>query len=445
MMIVAPRFIAVDDKKEHLEAIVSSLQKLGAPCIGVQYDLENDLNASHFRGVRCLFMDLHLTGGNLKTDHKGDFSRIQQILEDCIDSRGGPFILVMWTQHPDLKDQLVEYLERNIDLARPYARPLAVLSLAKDRYLVNLDEGVVRDPAELLGAIQESILGNPQLAVILQWEADVLRAAGATLASLLELVPVGSRTNAHYSDALDSLLSRMVTEAVGTNHVAADPRAAITTALAPILSDRVQNQDVADAEAAIWSAAVTKHDARMPKADSFEAGSINRMLHLAIPGTERLTATDWGAVVAWPFERDDPTFLRITGISIKDMLCQQFKMRSASIADCRPILVRVGAACDYAQSNAGPITYLLGFEIPENAARQDAKATDAIWVSPVFVLDPAQGPYRIHAHIRFPQTHLPAEASQWQVTSRLREQLLMQLISSASNYVARPGIVQITC
>ncbi|MCW2003095.1 hypothetical protein FHY30_001850 [Xanthomonas arboricola] len=443
MMMVAPRFIAVDDKKEHLEAIVSSLQRIGAPCVGVQYDVQNDLDISHFRGVRCLFMDLHLSGGNLKTDHKGDYGRIQQILEDCINPRGGPFILVMWTQHPHLKDELIAYLEKNIHEDRPYARPLAVLSLAKDKYLADLDNGVVGDSQALLTAIEESILGNPQLAVLLQWEADVLRAAGATLASLLELVPISSRTNAHYSDALDSLLSRLVIETVGTNHVSGDPRAAITTALAPILSDRVQNQDVTAAETATWGAAVTKHTTKMPKADPIEAGSINRMLHLAIPGTEKLSATDWGAVVPWPFEWNDGTLANLTGLNIKDMLCQQFKMRSASMGRCCPVLVRVGAACDYAQANPGPITYLFGLEIPEDAERQDVKIPDAIWVSPVFFRDATKGPYRIRAHIRFPQTHLSTTANAWPVTSRLREQLLMHLINAASTYVARPGIVQI--
>jgi hypothetical protein len=449
MMLVAPRFIAVDDKKEHLDAIVSSLQRMGAPCVGVKFDVATGLDTTHFRGVRCLFMDLHLTGGHLATDHRADFARIQGILEDCIDPRGGPFILVMWTQHPHLKEDLIAYLERFLDPKLPHARPLTVLSLAKEEFLRDLESGDIKDSRALLEAIEISVLGNPQLAVLLQWEADVLKAAGATLASLLELVPSEKRTASDYSGAIDVVLSRLVRETVGSNHVAANPRAAITTALAPILSDRVQNQDVTPAEEATWERAVTRHTvAGTEYASPLEAGSINRMLHLAVQGTERLLATDWGAVVEWPFPWDNETLRSYSGLTIKEMACREFKLRSSAIPSCKPVLVRVGAACDYAQNNPGPITYLFGLEIPESADRQmsgatPVKASDAIWASPVFYRADSPGPSRLHVHIRFPQTHLPETTAGWVVSCRLREQLLMHLINAASSHVARPGIVQI--
>lgn len=449
MILVAPRFIAVDDKKEHLDAIVSHLQQMGAPCVGVKFNVENALDAAHFRGVRCLFMDLHLTGGQLGSDHKGDYSRIQTILEDCIDPSGGPFILVMWTAHPHLKEELIAYLEQNMDPARPYARPLAVISLAKEEFLADLDNGVVKDSSALLAAIEKSILGNPQLAVLLQWEADVLKATGATLASLLDLVDIEQRTTSAYSGALDIILSRLVRETVGSTHVKSSPRAAITTALAPILSDRVLNQDVGKAEEAIWNSAVTQYGGKGPGlASPTEAGSINRMLHLAVPGSEVLGSTDWGAVVRWPFEWSDVAVKSCTDLSIKEMACNEFKLRSDSIPACTPVLVRVGAACDYAQSNSGPITYLFGLEIPCSAERQmkdgvPVKASDAIWVSPVIQGSAAGVASRLHVHMRFPQTHLSGATGEWEVLYRLREQLLMHLINAASAHVARPGIVQI--
>lgn len=72
MMFSAPRFVVVDDKKEHLDAVLDAFQTLGSPCIGLHFDPATTLEKNHFRGVRCLFLDLHLTGGQLGTDHKGE-------------------------------------------------------------------------------------------------------------------------------------------------------------------------------------------------------------------------------------------------------------------------------------------------------------------------------------------------------------------------------------
>jgi hypothetical protein len=176
---------------------------------------------------------------------------------------------------------------------------------------------------------------------------------------------------------------------------------------------------------------------------------------------------------------------RLTGLTIKEMLCGEFRLRSNAITACKPILIRVGASCYYAQNNRGPIVFLFGVDIPESAERQkDARAeriekvraeleklgeenealrnlagdlekvtlhdsriklTDAIWKSPVFLMPGATEASRLHVHVRFPQTHLPETCAAWtdNVLCRLREQLLMHLISAASNHVARPGIVQL--
>lgn len=210
------------------------------------------------------------------------------------------------------------------------------------------------------------------------------------------------------------------------------------------------------------------------------------MLHLAVRGSETLRATDWGAVISWPFAWTDDELKHLTGLTIKQMLCDEFRVRSEAIGACKPVLIRVGAACDYAQNNRGPITFLFGVDIPESAERQkDSRAeriekvraelvklgmdnkdeklaglagdlakagamtdgriklTDAIWKSPVLLMPGAAEASRIHVHIRFPQTHLPEACARWTAVGRLREQLLMHLISVASNHVARPGIVQL--
>jgi hypothetical protein len=184
----APRFVVVDDKEQHLLAIMQAFQRLGSPCMGIHYNPEEELDSAHFRGVRCLFLDLHLVDGQAGTDNRRHYGLIATILEDNINQSGGPFILVVWTEHKHLRSELRDYLDDNIDPAKPHARPLAVLSLAKEKF-INTGDGVVNEPEELRKAVREAIFSNSQLAALLGWETDVLAAAGDTLASLLNLVP----------------------------------------------------------------------------------------------------------------------------------------------------------------------------------------------------------------------------------------------------------------
>lgn len=446
MIFTPPRFVVVDDKLEHINAVLEVFQRLGSPCIGLHFDPLKILSKDNFRAVRCLFLDLHLSGGQLSTDHKGDFARIQTILEDNISERGGPFVLVMWTAHPHLKDELVAYLDKNLDPDRPHARPLVVMSLAKENF-IDPNAGTVRDADGLSREIVAAVISNPQLAALLGWENDVLAAAGDTLASLINLVPAHQRNNASLAGALDTILSRLARAAVGSPNVEVDHRSAINSALAPILNDRIMNQSVTEEAKDLWKNAVTCHDNADP-ASATEAGQVNRMLHLSIPRTEKIRATDWGAVVVWPFERSDDAMLKVTGLTIKQMLCNEFRLRSSAIDACKLLLVRIGAACDYAQNNKGPITFLFGVEIPEGADRQMAggkpvKLSDAIWRSPVFAGPGYAEPSRLYVHIRFPLTELAGSCAAWTACYRLREQLLMNLITSASSYASRPGIVQL--
>ena len=412
--------------------------------MGIRYDPAEELNEAHFRGVRCLFMDLHLVDGQAGSDEQRHYGVIAAILEKNINPRGGPFILVVWTEHPHLSVELKNYLDVRLDVDKPHVRPLAVISLAKEKF-INVDDGTVSDPPELQRAVQAAIASNPQLAALLGWETDVLEAAANTLASLLSLVPSTQRSSETFPAELDIVLSRLARATVGGNNVTGNPRAAITTALAPILIDRVLNQGVTEDVQEVWAKAVTRHaEPKLSPVTGLESGAINRMLHLAFQGVEALRPTDWGAVLEWPYPWTDEEMLRQTGLTKEAMVCEEFRFPQNAISNVKPILVRIGAACDYAQDNGGLIPLLFGFIIMESQKRdKGVKPSAAIWQSPEFLMPDAEAPSRLHIHFRFPQNHLAAKITSWTAIYRLREQLLMHLISSASTYASRPGIVEL--
>ena len=56
-MFTPPRFVVVDDDKNHLDAIVASIQALGSVCARVHYRPEDDVPAELFASVRAVFID----------------------------------------------------------------------------------------------------------------------------------------------------------------------------------------------------------------------------------------------------------------------------------------------------------------------------------------------------------------------------------------------------
>ena len=438
-MFTPPRFVVVDDKPDHLTAVLNVFQELGAPCLGITYDPERGLDKRNFKGVRALFLDLHLTDLAATTDKRRHFAIIAGLLEDNVSPAGGPFILVVWTEHEVEVEELRAYLDDadTIDSEKPYARPLAIVGLPKGRFInVNTGEPLAGRADALRDAVEAAVGKKPQLAALLSWEADVQAAAGATLATLMDLVPGEKRNNAFFAEGLDEILSRLAREAVGQPHVASDPRAAITSALAPILADRIVNQQAPEATSRVWGKALTRRNG-LGKLDSAASGKVNRMLHVAVPPSETIRPTDWGAVVKFPdaWWRDDELRSRF-GVTTDQLLADEYKLEPEDREKCRRRLIRIAAACDYAQNRSGPLTYLFGLEIPMKVECRRKKGKKgktppaSEWPSPTLVVEPDDGPFVLAVNARYPLNAVPADAEAWHPVYRLRERLLMHLISN---------------
>ena len=429
---------------KHLSAIQDVFQVLGTACLAVDFDAERGLDNQRFEGVRGLFLDLHLVDSTVTTDETRHFAIIADILETCISPAGGPFVLVVWTEHDQHVQDLRKYLDES--LTKPYARPVAVTALSKGQF-IEMESGRTLEPEAiaLRDAVETALREKPPFAALLSWEADVVAAAGATLSTILELVPEKQRDSTTFASGLDKVLRRLADAAVGQSHVGDDRRAAITTALAPILADRIVNQTVSPADAEVWEHAVTWKG--KDALDSKTAGMVNRMLHVAVP-PETVRPTDWGAVVTFPYELDNKTLQSLFGVTLGHLLGREFKIGRKDRCRCRARLIRVGAACDHAQNRPGPLWYLFGLEIACDIERKSDdtgrfRPPASEWLSPELLLEPDANPFFLAVNSRYSVSVPPAEASEWQPAYRLREQLIMHLISHAGSYLTRPGIVQL--
>lgn len=436
-----PRFVLIDDQPEHLDAILDVFRQLGTPCLGITYDAERGLgeNASSLLSqVRVLFLDLHLTDMLATTDDSRHFGTIAGILQANISPTGGPFLLVIWTSYGHEVEGLRRYLDEALRDSAPHARPLAVVRLSKDRYIDKNTGATLSDRAESLhAAVVEAVNEIPQLAALVQWETDVQAATGATLAALVESIPNGGTDSAPVTDGLSDLLTRLAVASAGEVHSRQDPRGAVGAALTPLLADRVAHQETSPAATEKWSNALS--DGSNSGVQSGSAAALNRMLHLALQPAEDVRPDAWGTVVEFPTsEWNDECLNRRFGVTPQSLLADEFKIQAEQHADQRPRLIRVGAVCDYAQSRPGPISYFFGIETPPRRAKQ---LPQSVWTSPPLLLDPSQGVFQLEVNTRFVVTTTSEQVREWRPVYRLREQLLMHLISHGSNHLSRPGLL----
>lgn len=439
MIFPAPRFVVVDDNRKHLVAIQRAFQELGAPCLAIHYDEETGIRArDDLRGVRVLCLDLHLTDLLLTTDPARHFGPIAELLETNISQTGGPFVLVVWTAHEEEVAPLGQYLDSALGDSAAHACPLKVLPLAKTQFIDKTSGDLLSGAAEALReALLNAVKDVPQLAALLEWETDVQAATGATLSALVGSVPQDQRSIEHVAGGLGTVLAHLGAAAAGEDRAKSDPRAAVSSALVPLLADRVLHRETADKPSGSWEAATVGNYRSNLQPES--NAKINRMVHLA-PRTDALGADDWGAVVDLPEAWQDDSQLRGRfGVDQTYLARREFGLGSDTLE--KPRLVRVGAVCDYVLDRPGPLTYLLGVEAP--TPTKSNRPPQSVWRSPSVLRHTDEGPFELRFSARFLVVATPEEVTDWKPIYRLREQLLMHLVTHAGTYLSRPGVLRL--
>lgn len=432
-MFTPGRYIVIDDDVDELRVLVETLHSLDAPCVGIHF-IGQMPDPARFTGVRVLFSDLHLIAGGNK---KLQFSNIEALLRTCVNpAQSGPYVLVLWTSHADEAGELSDYLEARLAAAK---RPLAVLGLDKKLYL---DGAKLAKPEDLRAHIADRIKDSPQLRALISWEADVLAAAGATLAEVTDLVPDDDRTLSKFNSGLDGVLSQLAVAAVGSKNVGSDPKAAINAALTPILADRIFNAPPGDED--IWAAAMTRLASKdLPTLSSAQAGHMNRLLHLSLPTQEALKPTDWGVVLKVPdVAREDGAASSVFGMTFKDILNTVFQVETADHEKCTPVVVRTGAICDHAQQKKGPLPFVLGLLVPYGTVRRKQERLKSELECPTFVIESRDGPRTLFVNGRF-EISMVAPSEAWTPLFRIRETLLTMIAAHVAAYTTRPGIIEL--
>jgi hypothetical protein len=215
----------------------------------------------------------------------------------------------------------------------------------------------------------------------------------------------------------------------------------LNSALTPILSDRLSNMDIGAAEAAVWKAGITRISEKGLGAQD-DASKLNAMLHIALPQSEHMTSSGLGVVTLVPEDVEEAEAMigEMFGLEAKSHLTNLFKIQGeADLKRSRMCLLRIGAACDFAQARKGPIPFVLGALMPAEIDRKNLPLAEL--ATPPFALPNFERPMRMAWNVRMTATRTQAQVAEWIPVWRLREQLLSQVVMHGSGYATRPGIV----
>lgn len=429
-MFSAARYLVLDDQLDELELLVRALHGVGTPCVGVHYEPPAMPAKELFAGVRMLFSDLKMLGPTAREQQ--DFDNIATVLDNMVGTDHGPYILILWTSHEQLKNDLAARLEVLLDKSK---LPIAVLALDKNKYK---KDGKFTETQTLQADLREKIRESPTINALLSWEREVLRSANATLAVLGGMVDPTRQTFDAYPDAMGSLLGELAVAGLGAEHAVKNPRAGVNAMLAPVLIDRILNQTVEEGEEDLWKSAV-----KIPAAQAIseeQRARLNRMVHMAVPPAETMTKTDWGAALPLSAEQlQDAPMLSLFGATRADIL-KEFKVAETDKPKARMVLIRGGAACDQAQEKAGPIPFMLGVLAPK-PKRPDKPSLAVLRCDREIVfIDADHGIEWLMVHARFSVTIVKSDLEAFsQPLFRIREPLLMKILFHTSSHAMRPG------
>ena len=480
---IPPRFIVIDDKKEHFEPIIEAFKEMGTSCNGIQYDEENEthLNPIYYKGVRFLFTDLHLNPtGSSDNSH---YATIINILKKVINKESGPYILILWTAYPskciEFKNYIDEFIKK--DAENTHWRPILITSLAKENYGINKESSITPEKIKNLQLdIQKILNDTPQLNLLFQWESDIISSAYKTIneiASLnIEIKEEDIQSNKDNSQSsskdgdtfytkgiikLDTIFSHITKETVGQSHISSNPKKSFNLSALPILFDNILNSKNYENDT-FWSKAITKHTQKTKISDNKDIGKFNRMLHLSLSQNESIEGIDWGAVIELDQSYSEKLCNKLFKMKPIDLFNNEFnlhvdkknKIKPESLRIV-PILVRVGAACDYAQNKELLIPYIIGYKISSTTFHKVQKENlyklnkePSLWLSPLFYQENPENKEEFYILLKLPlRIMLKKDAFKNKknitINYRIREQLLTNLIHNIASYSSRIGFNQL--
>lgn len=443
-MIPNIRAVAIDDEKDHLDAIHEAAISANISCRKVHFPqglneaLVNELKGQPIRLVIC---DLHLSSGAALGPKEQIFGNVAGVLMGLGLSPWNPYVMVLWTQYPEEADELRLHLEKRLPNEN---FPSALIALSKADY------GIPGKPTEaqkeaLWKGLKEKMKTSRGLNVLLQWEAEIQRAANQVACNLMETARLSTDGNPKkiaINDELDGLLSRIARAATSDGFAQEHPRNAVAEGLFPLVSDQYQHLESTLNEKTIWADGLQQaiNKSTQDSLSKEGAAALNSALHIARDVS--VARPERGSV----FECTEQEALVRFGTA-KAVFGDVFGTKGKWPIDARLRYIQLEGACDAAQRKKGVVPFVLAAEVDATLALKEkgegkGKRPVSVEETPIFLSGiEGQAPRKILVNVRYFFTMERSAVNDMKPVYRLRESLVAKLAFTWANHTIRPGIV----
>ncbi len=435
------RVLLLDDESAEALPIIRAFSRVGVPAVffdGKESGLPP--KTRKLRGVRLAILDMNL--GVTGTDNTVA-STLVQTFSKIISPDNGPYGILIWTNHPELKEAVARYIHEHATLPKPV---FIVMLKKADFKRVGSNGG---EPGFSIGKLSTELLKvlaeNSPLECMQVWEGACFSAATNVTNAIAELSdlkpdPVQWR-EAWRQEALRLLL--VIGRARAEEHLTAENCIpSIFLALNPLHADRM---DVAVEE---LSEDLSGHVNQIMTATGQSAperkGKINSMLHL---GSDRLEIFSPGNLFVFG-KQNKPPFMPSMKDALQDCVegnpAQQLEYRQAIMEHARLCGLEITPVCDYAQNKMGLSRLLVGFAVPwDHHKKIKLKAQFLKTMGPFYFSEKMlkAGAYVLFLNSRYVAAAKPSLVRKLRAVARVRPQLLADVQSWASYQAARQGVM----
>lgn len=442
------RVIVVDDDRSEAIPILHAFARKGIPAAFFDGTI-GALPTKKYRlsGVRLAILDMDLIGGGVPDKSKA--AHLVNYLGKILSVDNGPYAVLIWTKHQELRELFENYLQAAGNIPRPLFSVMITKRECKNKK-GNFNLRV------LSTRIEESLAEVSPLLFLQSWEEKCFTSATEVTNTLASLAAENAGDFTTWRNNWKSRLLELMhamAEAEAEKNLDCDScLSGLYASLNPLHADRMESQ------CAELSISLGKYATEILQA-SADCGvprkaRVNTMLHLAFDKLDKFHPGNLYKVAG----KRKPKLILSKNQLIDDLAQLQKDSNKTPeenariIADTKNelasesthVLIETSAACDHAQRNIRVARFIAGLLVPISKCKKMKRKTNFIWeFGPLSLNQPTaeKGQYYLFLSARHVETLNLNQAMNLKAIARLRSQALTDLQAWFNQHSNRPGVM----
>ncbi len=403
--------VIVDDMPEEALPLMKVLAKMN---ISFKYFMgkAEELPDKPFDNVRILFLDIELEGMSGVTEDKTKLSALGGVIEKIISPECQPYIIIAWTKHQELKEELNKYLIN---------KPLFILCIDKADCKINNDSFDINKISE---QIQNKAKEFDSFVYFLNWQNIINSSSHKLINEISSIYSYDENWNNNIK-TIFNLLSKGYAGEQGKEDIEKYSMLCFNNLLFDIVENKITSQSSVR-EINIQPAEEYSEDDKLK-------GELNRRLHIS---SEKSKTPIPGNI----YKLEDIHINLDKEQILKDIIQNQINDDEKNKLTVNLILLEVSPFCDYAQNKWKMHRMLAGVRCSLSSENKTKKA-DFIYKTPLFNIN-NELIYLVF-DIKYLTSISPELLKDKESIMRIRKELLNDIQSKIAGHINRLGITGI--